>query len=1278
MSRLLRDVIDIPQRVDPGDLVMDITATFDATGQAVRDYVVTDQLYEKLDEALELIHTAVQTPKSLAAYLHGSFGSGKSHFMTILHAVLNREQAAEDKPRLRPLVAKHQAWIQNRRFLLVPFHLVGAESLDAAILSGYVKRVRELHPEAPTPPVYRDDHLLANGAMLRERMGDQAFIAALPGRAADEDDWDDDAPATEPSVARTPWTGAELDAAFRAAPGDPLRGELISALLDSLLSAYGGSVHGDRTAFVPLETGLAEISRHAKSLGYDAVVLFLDELILWLNGHLANLEFVTTEANKLVKLVESGDAGRPVPIVSFIARQRDIAELVGKEVAGADVVSLEDTIKYLERSFSTITLADNNLPDIAQERVLKPKDDAARRVLDEAFAQLPRDRSEVWDTLLDASGLTHADAGAFRKFYPFSPALINTLIAISGALQRERTGLKVLREMLVARRDDLEVGQLIPLGDLWDILSDGAVQPFSNRLKHEFEAAKEFYDKKVRPFLLQTHGLTAASLRGLDHQHPYRMDDRLIKTLLLAALAPDVPAIKKLTAGKVAALNYGSIRTRVEGMEPSKVVERLKQLSGQFGEIRYTKDSDTPVFSLHLTGINIDAILSELPANVDTEGNRQILVRDLLWSEFDVADRESFNPHIDVVWRGTKRTVGLVFGNIRDSGSLSDTQFDTDSPEEARIVFDFPFDTGTHGPHEDLSRIGELQQRGKNGPVICWLPSFITDQRRDDLGRLLKLRFLLGNERRINEYASGLSSADRQKARNQIEWLRDSLTSELKGVLKQAYGTWQPMPANIGTEIEEHVVCMDATHRPRLHVGHSFSDALLYLTDNLFNHLYPKHPDFDPQNKTRTAIRAAELRTVLDVITVVAAEGGRAEVERGSRKVMSKIAHPLRLGEMQQEAFFQLGTEWRDRINQRAGNLPVLDVKDLLAWLEETELRGADRMVRNLVVVQYALTDNRVWIRHGTRVTAPTLDGIDTTYSLRAQELPSRDDFETALTRAQHLFAVPTRNVYSAPNVARLASAVRDSAGRLADPATGLVRALEKRAPELGLDTEAREGRLVTARAAADLLARIGRLDEPTPLIRFLAGESLPASDDTVGTSMAQAEAVRRALEDETDWTLIDDLRELSKREGDIGAEARRVLGGLVDIAGADESVGSSLPPVLKNVRASAISLLREASNTTVRPGPVTTTSGSPSATPGGTSPQGQGPTSADQVPIIVESEDTGLADDGRPGGAARRGGGTRRVRAAKLDDLVAELRRMYADWPDAEVEISWRLVSGE
>lgn len=41
----------------------------------------------------------------------------------------------------------------------------------------------------------------------------------------------------------------------------------------------------------------------------------------------------------------------------------------------------------------------------------------------------------------------------------------NVLVDLSGALQRERTGLKLAQELL-RRRDDLKLGELIPLGDL--------------------------------------------------------------------------------------------------------------------------------------------------------------------------------------------------------------------------------------------------------------------------------------------------------------------------------------------------------------------------------------------------------------------------------------------------------------------------------------------------------------------------------------------------------------------------------------------------------------------------------------------------------------------------------------------------------------------------------------------------------------------------------------------------------------------------------------------
>ena len=197
-AELLRDLIDIPERVHAGDFVLTLSkgVTQEST---VRDYVATPQLSRCFDDALGLIQSAVEGRASRAAYLDGSFGSGKSHFMAILHAILRGDPEARGKTGLVDVVAKHDKWLAGRKFLLVPYHMIEATSLESAILGGYVDHVRRLMPGAPLPVVYRDEGLLADARDLRVSLGDERFIAGLPGDPDDE--WGE-----------APWSAASLDA----------------------------------------------------------------------------------------------------------------------------------------------------------------------------------------------------------------------------------------------------------------------------------------------------------------------------------------------------------------------------------------------------------------------------------------------------------------------------------------------------------------------------------------------------------------------------------------------------------------------------------------------------------------------------------------------------------------------------------------------------------------------------------------------------------------------------------------------------------------------------------------------------------------------------------------------------------------------------------------------------------------------------------------------------------------------------------------------------------
>ena len=84
----IKDLLDLPQQVSRGDFVLRLTEGVTRPDETLRDCVVTKQLVGCFDSALGLIKSALQQRSSKAAYLHGSFGSGKSHFMAVLHLLL--------------------------------------------------------------------------------------------------------------------------------------------------------------------------------------------------------------------------------------------------------------------------------------------------------------------------------------------------------------------------------------------------------------------------------------------------------------------------------------------------------------------------------------------------------------------------------------------------------------------------------------------------------------------------------------------------------------------------------------------------------------------------------------------------------------------------------------------------------------------------------------------------------------------------------------------------------------------------------------------------------------------------------------------------------------------------------------------------------------------------------------------------------------------------------------------------------------------------------------
>ena len=131
------------------DFVLRLAEGVAKPAETLRTYVVTPQLADAFDRALDLIKGALASGSSKAAYLHGSFGSGKSHFMAVLHLLLQQYAEARAAEGLEGVVTRHGDWLAGRRFLLAPYHMIGKPSLDAAVLGAMRRGSPSCTPTRP-------------------------------------------------------------------------------------------------------------------------------------------------------------------------------------------------------------------------------------------------------------------------------------------------------------------------------------------------------------------------------------------------------------------------------------------------------------------------------------------------------------------------------------------------------------------------------------------------------------------------------------------------------------------------------------------------------------------------------------------------------------------------------------------------------------------------------------------------------------------------------------------------------------------------------------------------------------------------------------------------------------------------------------------------------------------------------------------------------------------------------------------------------------------------
>lgn len=1231
---LLADLIDIPESVQRDDFVLKLTAGVadEAAAKTLGSYVVTPELAEKFDEALGFVRAALETGTSKSAFLHGSFGSGKSHFMAVMTLLLEGAPEAFAKQALGPVVARNP-WLGTRKVLVLTFHMLGARSIEERVLGGYLQQVRAKHPDAPTAPIFQSGALFDSANALRSQIGDAAFFAQLGGSA--DDGWGDLGGA---------WDAARFDRAIAADEADPERLTLISTLLDKVptFRPMAGAFTNSGNQYVPFDEGLRRLAAHAKALGYEAMVLCLDELILWLAQHATEQEFLNREVEKLVQLVEANAGDREVPIVSFVARQRDLSELISTTLPNFAGTQIYAKLQHHEARFgSPIELPDSDLPTIAEQRLLAPRDAAARSAIDAAFARTTSMNASVLQTL--GSEASRQD---FRKVYPFTPAVVDVLVAASGLLQRDRTALKVMRELLVAHRDSLELESVIPMGDLFDQLAVGQLA-IDELFKIRFGRAKRLWNERIAPMLERKYGVhpDAARQAAAAGDQRARMClgvGRVVKTLLLANVVEARKVLANLDIKRAVNLNHGSIRAPVPNGEAAQALAALQELAAEVPEIKITDSGSAgnPHVAIVPTEHDISSIVTGA-SEFESQAAKVQALRRLFFAAVGIDEAATdgmLRPvhQCKIDWRRTPRTYDLLFANV---STLSTSELMNDE-EPWKVIVDYPLPDATQqGAVADRERLAAFRAGGKSARTVVWSPRTFGEGLQRDLGKLVRIEALLKSEQNFERHTRNIPATDRESVRGLLRQQQSALQSRLNDALRSAYGL-TACASGVVDDVapDEFFHSLDPTYVPQMPVAASLADAMRSLMEKALASQFPAHPDFGeggyPGRSALGKVLECCRRGVSDVSL-------RIEPDQAERKHMWEIARPLGIARMpSQDSAAVLRTELFEhldsaRLRRPGGEVTVVELRRVL---DEPQRRGLVRDMQDLVILLYADLMKLRMARYGMPCNDVQIGKLDDDVVLRQMPLPTEADWSGAVKVMNSVFGSGLSAALTVNGFGRFNNEAERARAERGEAVRGLADALGVPAVDVYCPPDAARRRTAeNARrllealslTAGDEVARVGR-------VAAFAGDGLPALAKSISTAESVSKVVRS-----TNWptfAVVGHLADGRRERADaVVSRVRAALG----TDEADAPLGDAIDGLLSQANA----LMLEAVAV---------------SNPGGSTP----------VPTTVGRESV-------PHRAGKVVGRSEMTHAAVpvAKKSIHEVLRLLDERPSAKVSISWEVI---
>lgn len=786
---VIRDIFDLPPAIPRCIVRIQDFDDKQTLQENIRDYVLTDRVAAEMARLVDRVVTSCERHEAGEGhYLHGSFGSGKSHFMAILGLILRSNPAiwTKDHPAIQSMAAKYRDGLTAHPILVVPVYMLGQTGgFQAACYNAANEQLQHL---GIPPCEFSDaDKVIASFRADADRYGEVVYTRFEES---------------------TGLTRRRFDymAAGSQEERDGLAGEILS---------YRGAGRTERTALYPdkFSDGMAALSRHAKSHGFAGMVFLVDELILYLTGKSGRA--YQEEFNDLVALADNSALDRAVPLWVIVAKQRNIAETVPDDASQQQV--FEALEHHKDRFPETTELADTELAPIVQKRVLRVRQGMASPLAHAINTTLEGLSPEVRATLL--SDFT---PDAFRQVYPFHPALIRTLIDVSARLSRDRAAIRLLYELLIVRHPDLPIGSLVPYTSLFDavFLPDGLTGASRNV---ELEAVRQTYYGRLKPIIVELYGGSEQARRA----------ELIVKTVLLCGLSKTMR--DAVTVERILHLNYQDLRGRTPFGSYQTLAQILAELDNRSELVHFLPNPTSPALGVVSITLAEGAQLSDVLKRVQVNWRQRLdafvgLMREVM--EYPIQNAEI--PNYERVWRGSRRRGRVRFANIAD---VSINELRIENGDEFTLYIDYPFDAEAgHSRADDLQAIQRAADRLGRIPIGFWLPAeFSSDDQRD----LEEYAKLLEIESNPNLYFEDYGRTQRQALESKLVGQKGSKATALRRRLDEVH-------RGPGASIR----FLDPTITPSLD-AETVGGALDRIADAVCDLRYPHHPRFATEANQR-------------------------------------------------------------------------------------------------------------------------------------------------------------------------------------------------------------------------------------------------------------------------------------------------------------------------------------------------------------------------------------------------------------------------------------------